>query len=103
MVDINQTNISCINSGLLIFIIKYMENNLANFLTELRKKYYKEVIPAFDNFKKLLKMWKDFYNYRPKDSASLQNSTTIPFNIWQKVTDLLLKNDENDVCSLFYK
>ncbi len=101
--DINQTNISCINSGLLIFIIEYMKNNLANFLTQLRKKYYKEVIPAFDNFKKLLKMWKDFYNYRPKDSASLQNSTTIPFNIWQKVTDLLLKNDENDVCSLFYK
>ena len=101
--DINQTNISCINSGLLIFIIKYMENNLANFLIELRKKYYKEVIPAFDNFKNLLKMWKDFYNYRPKDSASLQNSTTIPFNIWQKVTDLLLKNDENDVCSLYYK
>ena len=101
--DINQTNISCINSGLLIFIIEYMKNNLANFLTQLRKKYYKEVIPAFDNFKNLLKMWKDFYNYRPKDSASLQNSTTIPFNIWQKVTDLLLKNDENEVCSLFYK
>ena len=101
--DINQTNISCINSGLLIFIIEYMKNNLGNFLTGLRKKYKDEVIPAFENFKKLLKMWKDFYNYRPKDSASLQNSTTIPFNIWQQVTDLLLKNDEHEICSLFYK
>ena len=101
--DINQTNISCINSGLLIFIIEYMKNNLGNFLTGLRKKYKDEVTPAFENFKKLLKMWKDFYNYRPKDSASLQNSTTIPFNIWQQVTDLLLKNDENEICSLFYK
>ena len=101
--DINQTNISCINSGLLIFIIEYMKNNLGNFLTQLRNKYKDKVIPAFENFKKLLKMWKDFYNYRPKDSASLQNSTTIPFNIWQRVTDLLLKNDEKEVCSLFYK
>ena len=80
-----------------------MNNNLGMFIIGLRKKYKDEVIPAFENFKKLLKMWKDFYNYRPKDSASLQNSTTIPFNILQIVTDLLLKNDENKICFLFYK
>ena len=45
-------------------------------------------------------MWKDF---RPKDSASLQNSITIPFNLWQQVTDLLLNNDESDISSLFYQ
>ncbi len=31
-------------------------------------------------------MWKDFYNFRLKYSASLQKSTTIPFNLWQQVT-----------------
>ena len=48
-------------------------------------------------------MWKDFYNFKPKYSASLQKSTTIPFNLWQQVTDLLLNNDESDICSLFYQ
>ena len=45
-------------------------------------------------------MWKDFYNFSSKDSTSLKNSTTIPFNLWQQVTDLLLNNDESDICSL---
>ncbi len=60
------------------------------FLTGLRKKYRDQLIPWFENLKKLLKMWKDFYNFRLKDSTSLQNSTTIPFNLWQECTDLLL-------------
>ena len=42
---------------------------------------------------KLLKMWIDFYNYRPRDSTSLQYSTTISFNTWEKVTTKLLENE----------
>ena len=48
-------------------------------------------------------MWKDLYNFISKDSISLKNSTTIPFNLWQQVTDLLLNNDESDISSLFYQ
>ena len=72
------------------------------FTIGLRKKYRDEVNTAFENLKKLLKMWKDFHNFKPKYSASLKNSTTIPFNLWQQVTDLLLNNDESDICSLFF-
>ena len=43
-------------------------------------------------------MWKDF---RPKDSASLQNSITIPFNLWQQVTDLLLNNDTQKIPQIY--
>ena len=48
-------------------------------------------------------MWKKFYNYRPKDSVSLLYSSNIDFNIWQKVTNLLLVEDFNEPCSLFYR
>ena len=48
-------------------------------------------------------MWKDFHNFKPKYSVSLKKSTTILFNFWQQVTDLLLNNDESDICSLFYQ
>ena len=42
--DINQIIISCINLGLLNFIIEYMNNNLGMFIIGLRKKYRDEVI-----------------------------------------------------------
>ena len=80
-----------------------MNNNLGMFIIGLRKKYRDEVIPAFENFKKFVKMWKDFHNFKPKYSVSLKKSTTILFNFWQQVTDLLLNNDESDICSLFYQ
>ena len=49
------------------------------------------------NFKNLLKMWINFYHYRPKDSASLQYSTTISFNNWEKVTRKLLEEELKDL------
>ena len=82
----------------------YLENNnLANFLSSFRKIKGKEGLIGIDNFKSLLKMWKNFYNYRPKDSTSLFYSSTIGFNVWQQVTSLLLKEDINEPCSLYYK
>ena len=103
VVYINQTNISCINSALIILITQYLaDNNLANFLRGFREKKGKSGLEGIENYKLLLKMWQKFYNYRPKDSTSLLYSSTIDFNIWQKVTDLLLKEDINEPCSLFY-
>ena len=46
-------------------------------------------------------MWKDFYNFSSKDSTSLKNSTTIPFNLWQQVTDLLLNNDAQIIPQIY--
>ena len=101
--DINQTNISCINSALIILIVKYLQNDkLSIFLKEFKNKKGKLAYEGLDNYKLLLKMWQKFYNYRAKDSASLFYSSTIDFNIWQEVTDILLKEDVNEPCSLFY-
>ena len=101
--NINQTNISCINTALIILLVHYLENNnLPKFLKEFRKIKGKEAIDGLNNFKLLLKMWKKFYNFRPKDSTSLFYSSTINYNIWQQVTNLLLKEDIKEPCSLYY-
>ena len=105
VVNINQTNISCINSALIILIIEYLhnKNKLANFLKEFKKIHGKEGYEGLENYKLLLKMWQKFYNFRPKDSTSLLYSSSIDFNTWQKVTNLLLKEDNHEPCSLFYE
>ena len=101
--DINQTNISCINTALIILIIQYLQdNNLAQFLKEFKEKKGKIALEGLENYKLLLKLWNKFYSYRPKDSASLLYSSTIDFNIWKKVANLLLKEDVNNPCSLYY-
>jgi hypothetical protein len=48
-------------------------------------------------------IWKQFYNYRSKDCASLEHSTSIPFNIWYNVTDILLDEDKTKKTSLYYE
>ena len=102
--NINQTNISCINTAMIILLVQYLgNNNLAKFLKEFRKIKGKEAKDGLNNFKLLLKMWKKFYNYRPKDSTSLYYSSTISFNVWQQVTSLLLKEDPKESCSLYYE
>ena len=100
--NINQTNISCINTALIILIMKYLNNNLPNFLKEFKEKKGKAGLEGIENYKLLLKMWQKFYNHRPKDSNSLLYSSSIDFNIWIKVANLLLKDDINEPCSLFY-
>ena len=104
VIHINQTNISCINTALIILIMKYLQSkqNLANFLREFREKEGKQGQEGLDNYKMLLKMWKKFYNYRSKDSTSLLYSSTIDFNVWQNVTNILLNEDKSDPCSLYY-
>ena len=79
-----------------------MKNNLSNFLRDFKQKKGKEGLEGLENYKLLLKMWQKFYNYRPKDSSSLYYSSNIDFNTWQKVTVLLIKEDANEPCSLFY-
>ena len=101
--NVNQTNISCVNSALLILTLEYLKGTLSQFLNELRQKDNKEINDGILNFQKLLIMWKKFYNFRPKDAASLYHSTTIPFNTLQEVATTLLSKDPNNQMSLYYK
>ena len=88
---------------MIILLVQYLKNNnLPNFLKQFKKIKGKEAFDGLNNFKLLLKKWKKFYNYRPKDSTSLFYSSTINFNIWQQVTSLLLKEDINEPCSLYF-
>ena len=75
---------------------------MAKFLKEFREKNGKNGLEGIENYKLLLKMWEKFYNYRSKDSASLFYSSNIDFNTWQKVIYLLLSENTNEPCSLFY-
>jgi hypothetical protein len=83
-------------------ILHYLKNNLASYLQEFKKKEGKKAYEALDNFKLLLKMWKKYYHFRQKDCNSLVFSSTIDFNIWNKVADLLLTQDDKEPCSLFF-
>jgi hypothetical protein len=102
-IGVNQTNISCINTSIIILILSYLQGNLVLFLRTLRQKYAENVQKDLEHFKKLLLFWKNFYSFRPKDSVSLQYTTKISFNIWQEVTSLLLSEDTTNEMSLNYK
>ena len=101
--NVNQTNISCVNSAILILAIEFLKGTLSIFLGNLRKKNSKEITDGIENFKVLIVLWKKFYNFRPKDATSLYHSTTIPFNILQEVATLLLMKDPNSKMSLYYE
>ena len=101
--NVNQTNISCVNSAMLILTIEFLKGTLSLFLENLRSKNSKEITDGIENFKVLIVLWKKFYNFRPKDATSLYHSTTIPFNIMQEVATLLLAKDSNSKMSLYYE
>ena len=88
---------------MIFFILEYLNQNLSKFLIQIREKYKEQIYFAFKNFIQILKIWKDYYNFRTKDSSLLQNTTNIPFNVFLRVTDILLNDNKNDICSLYYK
>ena len=65
---------------MIFFILEYLNQNLSKFLIQIREKYKEQIYFAFKNFIQILKIWKDYYNFRTKDSSFLQNITNIPFN-----------------------
>ena len=101
--DLNQQNLNVVNLILIFFILEYLNQNLSKFLIQIREKYKEQIYFAFKNFIQILKIWKDYYNFRTKDSSFLQNITNIPFNTFLRVTDILINENKNDICSLYYK
>ena len=101
--DLNQQNLNVVNLILIFFILEYLNQNLSKFLTQIREKYKEQIYLAFKNFIQILQIWKDYYNFRTKDSSFLQNITNIPFNTFLRVTDILINENKNDICSLYYK
>ena len=106
--DINQTNISCINTSLILLIIEHDNNKLIDFLNvrfyliKNIRNTFSDSMKVLENYKNLLIIWKQFYNYRPKDCSSLEHSTTIKFKKWYEVTDILLDENKDKQSSLYY-
>lgn len=101
--DINQQNLNTINLILLFFVIEYLNENIITFFKDIRIKYKGQIKGIFQKFINIIKIWKDYYSFRTKECLLLQNTTNIPYHTFQKLTDLLLKEDEKEICSLYYK
>ena len=44
--------------------------------------------------RELLKLWQDYYDYRPRDSLSLEFTTKITFRLWiDTVNDIVAHTD----------
>ena len=80
--NISQTNLSCLNTVIIIFIMAKHLGKMQMVVDMLKSKETRQ------NFKDLLERWNLSYSYRPKDSDSLQFTTKIDFNEFLNI-DLL--------------
>jgi hypothetical protein len=48
---------------------------------------------AFENYRRLLWYWREYYLRRGRDRLSLEFSSHIPFKAWNEVVDLLVRDD----------
>lgn len=71
---ISQTNLSWLNTVIIIFIMAKKRGMLKKVINMLESNEIR------DNLKELLKRWDFSYSYRPRDSYSLQFTTRIEFN-----------------------
>ena len=88
---ISQTNISCINTCIILFIFEYKRNKLEDILKELWQEDCNSSSKYVTNLRELLLAWKDYYGYRPRDSLSLEYTTRIKTTDWKYVVNYILK------------
>lgn len=85
---INQDNICCINTALIMAMFAEQRGCLQDYLNTLLvapkngKKTAKEVI---ENFDKVLHVWQKYYLSKTKDCFSLQHTTSIKFGYYQDI------------------
>ena len=119
--NMTQSNISCLNTALIIIItkseiynkfkaIKNYENNnnrilkyysffinnriMFKFLLNLKSIYSHDVLKkTISNLINILVKWKSFYLNKSKDLQSLEYTTDINTRVWKVVVDLLLVNN----------
>eukprot|EP00871_Galdieria_phlegrea_P000105 jgi/Galph1/1095/GphlegSOOS_G5850.1 len=92
--EINQENISCITTAILMFLISDSNMELESLLSKLR--LYDTVVgkknnPILQNLKGLLSFWCDYYSVRGLAVIHLERSSFIPFTEWKRIVDVLLE------------
>lgn len=103
---ITQTNISCINTALIILICKsdflYKTHSSSEALPKnnVLKEFLKKV-KSLDkqdsllNFYDLLKKWTVFYYSKPSDAESLEFMTQIRFSLFKKMVSYLMYSNDD--------
>ncbi|KAA8491193.1 Short transient receptor potential channel 4-associated protein [Porphyridium purpureum] len=108
--DVNQENICCLNTAIVILIFADARGEVEHLLQDVDKlaqadnaqglkrtisnkfSVQEDGVAAIDrrsNFRDLLDFWEDYYRYRGTDVQSLEWSSQIPFSEWLRVVAVL--------------
>jgi len=97
--ELNQENVSCLNTSVLILLLASRKGLLPVMLRSLLHHGDKESggIEAgkslLRNLKKLLLYWQKNYLHKDKDCSSLEKSSLIPFAFWKMTVEQLLSEN----------
>lgn len=90
--ELDQENICCVNSALVMLTFARRHGRLADALAALRARPRAPGDPrppACVAFTELLRCWREHYVGRARDCASLEYSTAVPFAEWTRCVDAL--------------
>lgn len=102
--SLTQENVSCLNTTLIFLMFAYnhgqLDKYLQAFVTEEEAQDHPGLI--LSNLRDLLFFWKSHYLRRGKDCSQLEQSSSITFDKWQKVVDVMLSDDITKNTSILY-
>lgn len=89
--DINQENICCVNTALVLLIFARRHHQIPIYLQAVREQESMKGKPGCIsiNFRKLLWFWNEYYAQRGRDCLSLEFSSQIKFTEWLATYNLL--------------
>ena len=102
--SLTQENVSCLNTTLIFLMFAHnhgqLDKYLQAFVTEEEAQDHPGLI--LSNLRDLLFFWKSHYLRRGKDCSQLEQSSSITFDKWQKVVDVMLSEDITKNTSILY-
>jgi len=85
---INQDNICCVNTALIMAIFAEQKGLLQRYFNSLLSpKTSKSTLEILENFSKVLTIWQRYYMSKTKDSYSLKYTTGLAFYYYQYMKD----------------
>jgi len=88
--EINQENICCVNTALVLFIFAKRRNELAYVFQHFSVAAYNQASTIKKNFRRLLWFWNEYYAQRGRDCLSLEFSSQIKFSEWLSTYNILV-------------
>lgn len=102
--SLTQENVSCLNTTLIFLMFAYNHGQLDLYLQAFVSEEEAQDHPGLilSNLQELLFFWKSHYLRRGKDCSQLEQSSSITFEKWQKVVDIMLSEDITKSTSILY-